>query len=91
MPFASNMLSFRVLPFLKTDKGERLLLSNVVILSNNQCFTLFYLNTFFTLFHVEQFGFYLPNSTSKMLMSLGEMPGIRLACARVSGSIFVSF
>ena len=43
------------------------------------------------LFHVEQFAFYLPRSTSRMFISLGEMPGIRLACAIVSGSIFVSF
>ena len=40
------------------------------------------------LFHVEH---YLPNKTSRMFMSLGDMPGIREACAMVSGSIFESF
>ena len=40
------------------------------------------------LFHVEH---YLPKSTKRMLMSLGEMPGMREACAMVYGSIFASF
>ena len=34
---------------------------------------------------------YRPISTSITLMSLGEMPGMRLACAIVSGSIVSSF
>ena len=34
---------------------------------------------------------YLPMSTSMALMSLGETPGMRLACASVSGSIRCSF
>ena len=34
---------------------------------------------------------YLPMSTSITLMSDGEMPGIRDACARVSGFIFTSY
>ena len=34
---------------------------------------------------------YLPIITSKMFTSLGETPGIRLACAMVSGSVLISF
>ena len=34
---------------------------------------------------------YLPKSNSNMLTSAGDMPGIREACATVSGSIFTSF
>ena len=40
------------------------------------------------LFHVKH---YRPRSTKSTLMSLGETPGMRLACAKVSGSILVSF
>ena len=35
--------------------------------------------------------FYLPIRMRRTLMSLGDTPGIRLACARVSGSIRISF
>lgn len=34
---------------------------------------------------------YLPIITSKMFTSLGDTPGIRLACAMVSGSVLMSF
>lgn len=36
-------------------------------------------------------GLYLPKSTKSTEMSLGETPGILLACAIVSGLIAVSF
>ena len=45
----------------------------------------------FSLPRTQYFPFYRPNSTSNMFTSLGEMPGIRLACPMVSGSIRVSF
>ena len=35
--------------------------------------------------------FHRPSRTSRTLMSLGEIPGMRLAWANVSGSIFISF
>lgn len=34
---------------------------------------------------------YLPESTSRTFISLGDTPGMRLAWAIVSGSIFTSF
>ena len=49
------------------------------ISSYNQCFSFIHLNIFFNMFHVEHFVFYLPSSTKRMLMSLGEIPGMRLA------------
>ena len=36
-------------------------------------------------------GSYLPISTSNTLMSEGDTPGMRDACAKVSGSILISF
>lgn len=36
-------------------------------------------------------GFYLPSRTSRALMSAGETPGMREACARVSGFLAESF
>lgn len=36
-------------------------------------------------------GLYLPISTSNTLMSEGDTPGMRDACAKVSGSILISF
>lgn len=51
------------------------------------------------LFHVNIGNFlvlrcetaYLPSNTSITLISLGDTPGIRLACAKVSGSMRSSF
>ena len=49
----------------------------------------------FVSFHVKlHFGSqeaYLPNKIKSTLISLGDTPGILLACAKVSGSIFSSF
>jgi hypothetical protein len=40
------------------------------------------------MFHVEH---HLPKNTNNTLMSLGEIPGIRFACAIVLGFMRVSF
>lgn len=49
----------------------------------------------FILFHVKLCfrlqEAYLPNKIKSTLISLGDTPGILLACAKVSGSIFSSF
>lgn len=49
----------------------------------------------FISFHVklrfESQETYRPNRIKSTLMSLGDTPGILLACAKVSGSIFLSF
>jgi len=42
------------------------------------------------MFHVEQFD-YLPKATNKTLMSDGETPLIREACAILTGCIDCSF
>ena len=64
-------------------------------------FTALYAHSLNKLFHVKHWCFYvplylfatayLPINTSRTFISLGDIPGIRLACARVSGSIFLSF
>ncbi len=48
-------------------------------------------NTFIEFFVSRGTLPYRPQSTSSTLMSLGDTPGIRLAWAIVSGSIFTSF
>lgn len=43
------------------------------------------------MFHVKHLLFYLPSKTSRTEISLGDTPGILLACAIVSGLMDVSF